>query len=86
MQIYTGTMAGEKLDKAKELGLGIMISPSTTFPPRKEYREFPCALDNGAFQASRRGFPFPETQFLKCIDKCYDLGLNQEITGDRPVN
>jgi hypothetical protein len=71
MFIYTGTAAGSNLEKIKEHGLGIMISPSPSFGVRPTYADVPCALDNGAFQAYTRGYPFLERQFLSTIDECY---------------
>ena len=79
MQIYTGTAAGKNLDKIKEKGLGIMISPSPSFSPRKEWTDIPCALDNGAFQSYKRGFPFMADLFRATIDKCYNVGVSLDF-------
>lgn len=79
MQIYTGTAAGKNLEKIRQKNLGIMISPSPTFSPRKEYADIPCALDNGAFQAWKRGFPFMADLFRETLRKCYDLGLTLDF-------
>ena len=84
MKIYTGTCAGDKLEKLKEYELGVMISPSPSFLPRKNFVEevkgvvtnkIFCALDNGAFQAYRKGYPFQESLFLKTIEQCYSIGI-----------
>ena len=75
MKIYTGNSYGIKLDKVKEYGLGIMISSSPTFSPVKEFSQVPCALDNGAFVAYKKGYPFPEKVFLNTLDKCYKLNI-----------
>lgn len=76
MFIYTGTAAGEHFDKIKELGLGIMVSSSVTWSPRKDYVQVPCAMDNGAFQFWRRGFPFMADVFRRTIAKAYEVGLS----------
>ena len=79
MQIYTGTAAGKNLDKIREKDLGIMISPSPSFLPRKDWADINCALDNGAFQAYRRGFPFMADLFRATIDKCYNVGVKLDF-------
>jgi len=79
MKIYTGTCAGEKFEKVKKNGLGIMISPSPTFEPRKSFLEVSCAFDNGAFQSYTRGYPFRENAFWECLDKCYSLGIKLDF-------
>jgi queuine/archaeosine tRNA-ribosyltransferase len=88
MKIYTGTCAGEKIEKIKQYGLGIMISPSPTFLPRKSFVEeyegvienkFPCALDNGAFQAFKKGYPFQEDLFIQTMEQCYALGIKLDF-------
>ena len=88
MKIYTGTCAGIKLEKVKRNNLGIMISPSPTFEPRKAFIEeaegiiknkIPCAFDNGAFQAHAKGYPFREEAFWNCLDKCYSLGIKLDF-------
>ena len=79
MKIYTGNADGESLDKVEEMGLGIMVASSATWPPRKSYSRVPCALDNGAFQCSRRGFPFMESVFLATLDKAYEVGLRLDF-------
>ena len=79
MKIYTGTCAGDKFQKVKELGLGIMISPSPTFEVRENFKEVFCALDNGAFQAHRRGYPFQEKLFLETIDSCYKANIELDF-------
>jgi len=88
MQIYTATCAGDKLEKVKHYGLGIMISPSPNFLPRKAFVEehegvvvnkVPCALDNGAFQAYKKGYPFQESLFLQTIENCYALSITLDF-------
>ena len=79
VRIYTGNADGESLDKVESLGMGIMIASSPTWEPRKSYRRVPCALDNGAFQCWRRGFPFQADVFLRSVAKCYEVGLSLEF-------
>ena len=77
--IYTGNADGKSLDKVEEMDLGIMVASSATWLPRKSYARVPCALDNGAFQCSRRGFPFMESVFLRTIEKAYEVGLDLDF-------
>lgn len=79
MKIYTGTCAGKKFEKIKEYGLGIMISPSPSFEPRKNFTQVSCAFDNGVFQSYKRGYPFMEGLFWKVLTKCYSLGINLDF-------
>lgn len=79
MIIYTGTARGKKLDSLVSRDMGIMISPSPTFPPQKDYSRTRCALDNGAFQCWRRGFPFMEKYFWETMEKCYEVGLKLDF-------
>ena len=79
MQIYTGNAYGKKLEKVKEYGLGIMISSSPTFKPSKDFAQVPCALDNGAFVAYKKGYPFPEKVFLDTIDACYKHNITLDF-------
>jgi hypothetical protein len=79
VKIYTGNAVGKKMNKIKEYGLGIMISSSPVFKPQKCFSEVFCALDNGAFPAWQKGYPFPEKTFLETIDKCYELGIKLDF-------
>lgn len=87
MKIYTGTVAGEKIDKVEEYGLGIMISPSPTFEPRKQWlkdgkgrkRKIFFAFDNGAYMSYTRGYPFMEKFFWEHLEKCYVLGIDLDF-------
>lgn len=80
MQIYTGNVYGEDLERCKKYGVGIMIaSTSSGFLPTKAYREVPCALDNGAFQSYRLGYPFMERFFWKTMEKCFSLGIQLDF-------
>ena len=79
MKIYTGNAYGKKLDNVIKHELGIMISSSPTFKPQKDFGQVPCALDNGAFVAYKKGYPFPEKVFLETIDECYKLNLSLDF-------
>jgi len=79
MQIYTGATVGEKLEQIKEYGLGIMISPSPTFLPRKEWVDISCAFDNGAFQAHQRGYPFRDDNFWAALNLAYSIGISLDF-------
>jgi hypothetical protein len=75
MLLYTGMAFGHRFDELKRKGFGILITPSKTFKPLKTYRQIPCALDNGAFTAYKKGYPFMERDFLFTLNKCYDLRI-----------
>jgi hypothetical protein len=79
MKIYTGTCAGEKFDKVKDNGLGIMISPSPTFDVRPIFTNTFCAFDNGAYQAWNRGYPFLERHFWDALERCYTLTIKLDF-------
>ena len=78
MIIYTcSNSTGWKLDKIKELGMGIMI---TTHADESYLKSFlstkhlplkvPVALDNGAFGNFSNGYPFDEHAFLSALSYC----------------
>jgi len=79
MIIYTGNADGDSLDKVEEMGLGIMVASSATWEPRKGYSRVPCALDNGAFQCWRRGFPFMADVFRRTLSEAYRVGLSLDF-------
>jgi hypothetical protein len=79
MMVYTGNADGESLDKVESLELGIMVASSATWEPRKGYARVPCALDNGAFQCWRRGFPFMADVFRRCLARAYEVGLTLDF-------
>ena len=79
MQIYTGNAFGKKLDEVEKRDMGIMISTSPTVKPNKDFRRVPCALDNGAFSAFTKGYPFPEKAFMGTLDTCYSLGIKLDF-------
>lgn len=77
MLIYTGSPGGsqEKLDQIIRFNMGIMLSTETL----KSYSKVPCALDNGAFEAHRRGLPWMEERFFAMIKKCWDNNLTLDF-------
>jgi hypothetical protein len=78
--IFTSNTDGKGLEKVKSLGMGIMIASSGSWNGQnKGWKEVPCALDNGAFQCWRRGFPFMADVFREAIDKSYATGLSLEF-------
>lgn len=79
MLIYTGNAFGRKFQKVKDNEMGIMISSSPITKPSKEFRDVPCALDNGAFPAHKKGYPFMEKVFLNTMDECYRLGIKLDF-------
>lgn len=79
MKVYTGNAMGKKLEGLLEYGLGIMIASSPSFRPRKEFSKTFCAVDNGAFQSWRRGFPFMEKFFWRTLEDCYTCGLTLDF-------
>ncbi|MAH44279.1 hypothetical protein CMI37_00515 [Candidatus Pacearchaeota archaeon] len=76
MVIYTAHAGGEKLEKVKELGLGILASIGRGMKGYKDvYR---VALDNGAFSFWSRGFPFLSSVFRKHIIDAHKAGIKVE--------
>ena len=56
-----------------------MICTSVAFPATKNFKEVPCALDNGAFNCYRKGYPFQSDLFLENIKHCYSLGIKLDF-------
>ena len=75
MKVYTSNADGEKLEKVKQLDMGILIASSPNKLPSKNYTQVVCALDNGAFSCWKKGYPFMEFFFLKALDACYRLSI-----------
>ena len=77
MKIYTGSPGGsqKKMAHMKRLGLGIMLSSEAT----KSYSDFSCALDNGAFESWRRGYPWSESRFMTMLEKSWSAGLSLDF-------
>lgn len=79
MLIYTGITSGTKLEKIINLNMGIMISSSPTTSIVKDIGKVPCALDNGAFSAFRKGYPFQEDIFLSTLKSAYKNNIKLDF-------
>jgi len=79
MDIYTGHSAGKRLEKQKEMGLGIMLHSCPKRMPAGDARLFKCALDNGAVSCWQRGFPFQSDVFMLAIKKAYAAGIKLDF-------
>ena len=81
MMIYTGQTTSTKLDRIKQLGLGVMISSNPNTSPSKDLasNDIHCALDNGAFTCYRKGYPFQEDVFIDTLKKCYKLNIKLDF-------
>lgn len=67
MKIYIAASGNKKYYRLSlEKGFGYMHS---TFHWKTPCPKLIWALDNGAYSAWVRGFPFPEKQFLQCLEK-----------------
>jgi hypothetical protein len=55
--------------------IGIMLSSEAS----KAWHGFPCALDNGAFESWRRGFPWSEQRFMAMLEKAWSAGLSLDF-------
>lgn len=72
MKLYTGSCNGtEKFANITRLGIGICVSSG----PAKTDGSVPHFLDNGAYEAWRRGMPWLESRYLAFLDKCWAVGL-----------
>lgn len=76
MLIYTGNATGKDLDVMAELGIGVMVCTTPKGTINNRWKDFPLALDNGAFGCWRRGFPFMRKAFEKTIENCYSAGFS----------
>jgi len=63
------------MEKLRQLKLGIMIASTPADRPYAKWKEFPCALDNGAFRCFQKGYPFQENIFLGTMEKCFALNI-----------
>lgn len=79
MKIYTGMTSGLKHDKVLCRDMGYMISSSPHRDPTKNLKEAFCALDNGAFPAFSKGYPFMQDIFLSTLAKCYKLNIKLDF-------
>jgi len=79
MKIYTGMTGGDKHERVLKLRLGYMISSSPHRNPTKNLGETYCALDNGAFPAFAKGYPFQADVFRETIKKCYKHNIKLDF-------
>jgi len=77
MKLYTGTVGGDAVEAVRRLGLGVMVSGDPT--KMRELSTFYCAIDNGAYEAWRRGLPWSGDRFLRTLDKCWDTGISADF-------
>jgi len=77
MKIYTGTCGGNTklLDKIKSLDMGMCVSSEV----QKFYNEVPIFIDNGAFEAWRRGMPWSKLRFYDLLERCWKNGINADF-------
>jgi len=84
MQIFTGNPCSDsrRIAKLKQYGVGVMLSvgPSARGIKSLVDASVPCAIDNGAFQAWRRGYPFIESLFWKLLVDSYMGGVSVQNT------
>ena len=78
MKIYTGNADGVKLEQVRKLDMGIMIAATPRSISRR-YSQVACALDNGAYQCWRRGFPFQADRFRRTLTSAYTAGLRLDF-------
>lgn len=79
MLIYCGNPDGEALTKCKEFGLGVMVCTSAEQRVNKGWNDIPCALDNGAFRCSQRGYPFMADSFRAQLCACFRSGVTLDF-------
>ena len=75
MKIYTGQTTGRKLDEIIKRDMGIMISSSPAGTPNRDFAKVYCALDNGAFSAFKKGYPFQQHIFIDTLKKAYSCNI-----------
>lgn len=78
MKIYTGNPSGctAKIREMEKRGIGVMLSSPRVGP---ELLRLPVAIDNGAFAAWERGYPFQEGHFLETVDKAFRKGVKPDF-------
>jgi hypothetical protein len=73
MKIYTANPDNErKYEICRQHGLGIMLSPRYKMSLSPKLREFPVAVDNGAWRAFASGKLWDEYAFLKLVSRVID--------------
>jgi hypothetical protein len=71
--------SGLKHQKILSLGVGYMISSSPHRRPTKNLGETFCSLDNGAFPAFAKGYPFQADIFRETIKQCYKHNIKLDF-------
>jgi len=87
MRIYTGMTTGNDQLEIHKRGMGMMLSSSPHGKPRAKMQTnkdlkvkgIPCALDNGAFPAFNKGYPFMEKYFLEALDAAYKHSIKLDF-------
>ena len=75
MKIYTSNASENKLEHMKRLDVGCLICSLPSSSIVKGLSKVDCAIDNGAFTAYKRGFPFMSEYFLKTLDQAYKKSI-----------
>lgn len=78
MKIYTAQTGDiAKIEKLQQYGVGCMISSTRRWRmTSRGLKQIPFfALDNGAFAAWQKGYPFLEHDFLYTLSKCHEQGI-----------
>ena len=78
MQIYTASCGGEKLKNAISRNVGILLTTGSSAGGYKKAGA-KVAIDNGAFTAWQRGFPFPAVEFREHLRGCFKNGINADF-------
>lgn len=85
MQIYATSCFGKVFEKlrAHELGMLIPAHPDLSLI-KKQFKEVPCALDNGMWLHHNRGHPFNPQVFFNCLARCthYRIPLDFVVVPD----
>ena len=71
MKIFTSNPSEEKLGHMKRLDIGCLICSLPSSSITKGLNKVECAIDNGAYTAWKRGFPFMSEYFTKTLDQAY---------------
>ena len=83
MKIFTGNPCGnyKDIDKLKEYDLGVMLSVGKNGRGIKALKKegVHTAIDNGAFMAFEKGFPFNPTLFWKLLGDAFLDGSKPEF-------
>lgn len=70
MKIYTAHAGGVKLQNIVDRDMGVLASPGRSCAGYKDL-DISIALDNGAFSAWQRGYPFMADNFRRHLENAY---------------